>query len=65
MSELPEGLTKFVENTGWGEARIEPIPGDASFRRYFRLRNEAGGTPTTAMLMYAPLRHRYLLCRLT
>lgn len=50
MIHLPEGLHEFVAAAGWGDARIEPIPGDASFRRYFRLRrgNE------TAMLMYAP-----------
>lgn len=51
MSELPEGLTEFVAQAGWGDAVIEPIPGDASFRRYFRLRREDG---ETAMLMHAP-----------
>ncbi len=53
MSELPEGLHQFVANAGWAAAAIEPIPGDASFRRYFRLRH-AGNSPETAMLMYAP-----------
>lgn len=51
MSEIPEGLTEFVAQAGWGDAAIEPIPGDASFRRYFRLRREEG---ETAMLMHAP-----------
>ena len=51
MSELPKGLTEFVSQSGWGDAAIEPIPGDASFRRYFRLRREGG---ETAMLMHAP-----------
>ena len=51
MSDLPQGLHTFVESAGWGEAAIEPIPGDASFRRYFRLRRASG---ETAMLMYAP-----------
>ena len=51
MSEIPAGLTEFVMQAGWGDAAVEPIPGDASFRRYFRLRR-AGGT--TAMLMHAP-----------
>jgi len=51
MSNLPDGLYSFVESAGWGEAALEPIPGDASFRRYFRLR-QAGGE--TAMLMHAP-----------
>lgn len=51
MSELPDGLTEFVARTGWDDAAIEAIPGDASFRRYFRLRRENG---ETAMLMHAP-----------
>lgn len=47
---LPEGLDAFLLDAGWSEAAIEPLPGDASFRRYFRLRmGEA-----TAMLMDAP-----------
>ena len=51
MSELPDGLVEFVEDAGWGAADVEPIPGDASFRRYFRLRKASG---ETAMLMHAP-----------
>ncbi len=51
MSDLPQGLSEFVEHAGWGGAAVEPIPGDASFRRYFRLRRD---TDETAMLMYAP-----------
>ncbi|WP_298333287.1 phosphotransferase [uncultured Erythrobacter sp.] len=51
MSDLPQGLHAFIESAGWGEAAIEPIPGDASFRRYFRLRRADG---STAMLMHAP-----------
>ena len=51
MSELPDGLHEFVESAGWSRAAIEPIPGDASFRRYFRLREESG---KSAMLMHAP-----------
>lgn len=50
MSALPEGLHSFVQSAGWGDAEIEPIPGDASFRRYFRLRRDG----ETAMLMHAP-----------
>lgn len=53
MSDLPQGLHAFVTKAGWGAAAIEPIPGDASFRRYFRLRN-VGADPETAMLMHAP-----------
>lgn len=51
MSELPEGLHQFLDKAGWGGARIDPIPGDASFRRYFRLQREDG---EGAMLMHAP-----------
>ncbi|MEZ5683018.1 MAG: hypothetical protein R3E03_02015 [Novosphingobium sp.] len=35
---------------GWSDAVIEPLAGDASFRRYFRLRRAR----KTAMLMDAP-----------
>lgn len=47
---LPEGLDAFLSSAGWGGAAVEPLTGDASFRRYFRLR--AG--ERTAMLMDAP-----------
>ena len=48
---LPAGLDAFLANAGWGDAAIEPLAGDASFRRYFRLRRDSG---QTAMLMDAP-----------
>lgn len=51
MMDLPVGLTEFVRQSGWDDATVEPIPGDASFRRYFRLRRPSG---ETAMLMHAP-----------
>src|SRR5690606_21370690 len=51
--ELPEGLDAFLENAGWGGAQVEPLPGDASFRRYFRIRDGA----KTAMLVDAPPPH--------
>ncbi|MEO1221746.1 MAG: phosphotransferase [Pseudomonadota bacterium] len=51
MNDLPQGLHEFVTSADWDDAAIEPIPGDASFRRYFRLRCESG---ETAMLMHAP-----------
>lgn len=54
MTALPDGLEDFISKAGWGEALIEPIPGDASFRRYFRLRRDDGMNPGTAMLMHAP-----------
>lgn len=50
MSELPDGLIQFLESAGWGGTTIDPIPGDASFRRYFRIR----GDDRRAMLMHAP-----------
>jgi len=47
---LPAGVEPFLAAAGWGAATIEPLAGDASFRRYFRLtRGEQ-----TALLMDAP-----------
>ncbi|MBN9145629.1 MULTISPECIES: aminoglycoside phosphotransferase family protein [unclassified Novosphingobium] len=51
LNNLPDGLTEFAALAGWGDAAVEPLPGDASFRRYFRLRRETG---EVAMLMHAP-----------
>lgn len=48
--KLPEGIETFLETAGWAGAVIEPLPGDASFRRYFRIRMGE----KTAMLMDAP-----------
>jgi N-acetylmuramate 1-kinase len=45
-----EERTSFLAQHGFGGARIEALPADASFRRYFRL---AGG-PRPALLMDAP-----------
>ncbi|MEZ5679762.1 MAG: phosphotransferase [Erythrobacter sp.] len=54
MSEaLPEGIHQFLGDTEWEGAEIAPLVGDASFRRYFRLR--MGGR--SAMLMHAPPPH--------
>jgi aminoglycoside/choline kinase family phosphotransferase len=51
MSEnLPQGIEAFLNTAGWSEAEIEPLAGDASFRRYFRIRRG----DKTAMLMDAP-----------
>jgi len=47
---LPDGVESFLQSAGWRDAAIEPLAGDASFRRYFRIRR--GGK--TAMLMDAP-----------
>ncbi|MBU2340370.1 MAG: phosphotransferase [Alphaproteobacteria bacterium] len=50
MTELPDGLHSFIDHAGWSGAEIAPLPGDASFRRYFRLHRDG----ETAMLMHAP-----------
>ncbi len=50
---LPEGLDEFLDRTGWGGATVEPLVGDASFRRYFRVRKDG----RSAMLMDAPPPH--------
>lgn len=47
---IPAGIEPFLAEAGWTGATIEPLPGDASFRRYFRIRRSTG----TAMLMHAP-----------
>lgn len=54
MNDLPDGLTAFLDSAGWGGASIDPIPGDASFRRYFRIVGDGGAR---AMLMHAPPPH--------
>ncbi len=50
---LPEGIPAFLSAAGWGTAQVEPLPGDASFRRYFRIRDGE----KSAMLMHAPPPH--------
>lgn len=52
-SELPAGLHEFLQQAGWEGAQIAPLPGDASFRRYFRIRRN----DDRAMLMDAPPPH--------
>ncbi|MBS3927857.1 MAG: phosphotransferase [Sphingomonadales bacterium] len=47
---LPEGIDQFLATVGWGGAEVEPLVGDASFRRYFRIRRGE----KSAMLMDAP-----------
>ena len=49
----PEGAAAFLARHGWGGAEIMPLAGDASFRRYFRVR--AG--ERAAVLMDAPPAH--------
>ncbi|MCJ2179644.1 aminoglycoside phosphotransferase family protein [Novosphingobium album (ex Hu et al. 2023)] len=50
-SNLPADLDAFLAHAGWEGAVVEALPGDASFRRYFRIRRPTG---ETAMLMDAP-----------
>jgi aminoglycoside/choline kinase family phosphotransferase len=52
-ADLPDGLHDFLAGAGWGDADIEPLAGDASFRRYFRIRSDG----RSAMLMDAPPPH--------
>ncbi|MEO8723018.1 MAG: phosphotransferase [Sphingobium sp.] len=49
----PQSAASFLDTVGWGGARIEPLAGDASFRRYFRVLD--GGR--CAVLMDAPPPH--------
>jgi N-acetylmuramate 1-kinase len=53
-AQIPAGAQDFLTECGWAGAAIEPLTGDASFRRYFRIRKADG---TTAMLMDAPPPH--------
>jgi aminoglycoside/choline kinase family phosphotransferase len=46
----PPGTDQFLIRCGWGDARVEPLAGDASFRRYFRVIQEG----RQAVLMDAP-----------
>src|SRR5579863_9068836 len=46
-------LDAFLARCGWADATRSPLAGDASFRRYVRLRRGAD----TAMLMDAPPPH--------
>ena len=49
----PAGTDLFLAGCGWGDARVEPLAGDASFRRYFRVIGEG----RQAVLMDAPPPH--------
>ena len=50
MAERAQAIASFLAAAGWDKARLSPLAGDASFRRYLRL-DGAGGR---AMLMDAP-----------
>ncbi len=49
----PDHAPRFLAACGWAGARIEPLAGDASFRRYFRVIGEG----RSAVLMDAPPPH--------
>ncbi|HEU5286597.1 MAG TPA: phosphotransferase [Sphingomicrobium sp.] len=49
----PADAPRFLESCGWAGATIEPLAGDASFRRYFRVI----GNGRSAVLMDAPPPH--------
>ena len=49
----PEAALPFLAAIGWDDAAIQPLAGDASFRRYFR----AVAPGRTAILMDAPPPH--------
>ena len=50
----PAGLDVFLAAHGWEGAKVLPVAGDASFRRYFRVDSAARGK---AILMDAPPPH--------
>jgi aminoglycoside/choline kinase family phosphotransferase len=49
----PAHAPRFLAACGWAGARIEPLAGDASFRRYFRVIDDS----RSAVLMDAPPPH--------
>jgi aminoglycoside/choline kinase family phosphotransferase len=49
----PDSAPDFLAAHGWGGARIRPLAGDASFRRYFRVHRDG----ESAVLMDAPPEH--------
>ncbi len=50
MSPRERAAAQFLAKAGWGGAQIEPLSGDASFRRYFRVEDAV----RAAILMDAP-----------
>lgn len=47
---VPAEMHEFLARNGWGGALVEPLAGDASFRRYFRVSKDG----ERAVLMDAP-----------
>jgi aminoglycoside/choline kinase family phosphotransferase len=52
MNDRDAAIGRFLDDAGFGSAARDPLPGDASFRRYIRLT----GGPEPALLMDAPPR---------
>ena len=50
---VPADADSFLAAAGWGGADVAPLAGDASFRRYFRVKHGSA----SAMLMDAPPPH--------
>ena len=48
---IPDVISPFLAHSGWANAALDAVPGDASFRRYFRLKKAEG---QRAILMHAP-----------
>jgi aminoglycoside/choline kinase family phosphotransferase len=48
--DVPADADAVLASAGWEGARVDPLAGDASFRRYFRVSHDNG----SAMLMDAP-----------
>jgi N-acetylmuramate 1-kinase len=53
-TNIPDTIRPFLSRTGWDDAALDAVPGDASFRRYFRLKKSEG---QRAILMHAPPPH--------
>ena len=51
MTGRSDHIDRFLADAGWGDARRQPLDGDASFRHYVRLERPDGAR---AMLMDAP-----------
>ncbi|HWU25502.1 MAG TPA: phosphotransferase, partial [Rhizomicrobium sp.] len=50
ISERDDAMRQFLARSGWGNANLAPLPGDASTRRYLRASRDGKG----AMLMDQP-----------
>ena len=51
---IPSTILPFLAQSGWDDAALDAVPGDASFRRYFRLKKAEG---QRAIVMHAPPPH--------